>query len=464
MLEAAMRKKYKSPYLLRQVNSFVDIITSIDTSAIITWQDEKLDTGAEKEAEPMSSETDIAQNAAACGAPSEVIAESSADERTDGASKRTSAEIVSESATDGGSVCTAAERGATAEDAVVGSHEEHATDTECDRIGNAARNAPEPAESESTAAECASAGENTAARETEKDGENAANDAKYKERYAELLTLFTERFGYTYPKNHLTVLPEKMSISRLSPNVLDGADGGETDGEEQTDGITKIDASPKPKKRRLGKYPSFYSGKEDSESAKRGIATHNVLQFMKPELLLKDGTDAEIERLVKDGFLTKKDAEKVYADEIGLFRASTLFSEMLDAHRAGRSLYREFRFSVMLPASLFATKPEAKKKYAGEEILLQGVIDCIYEDANGDLHLVDYKTDRLTERELSDKALAQKKLSDAHSLQLTYYAIAIKRMLGRFPKTARVYSLPLGDTVDVSLGEEIEEYKSYCEK
>lgn len=135
---------------------------------------------------------------------------------------------------------------------------------------------------------------------------------------------------------------------------------------------------------------------------------------------------------------------------------------MLRAERDGRRLYREFRFSVMLPASLFATKPEAKERYKREEILLQGVIDCIYEDESGDLHLVDYKTDRLTEKELADKSLAERKLSDAHWLQLTYYAIAIRKMLGKFPKTVRVYSLPLGDTVDVRLGEEIAEFEKHC--
>jgi ATP-dependent exoDNAse (exonuclease V) beta subunit len=60
---------------------------------------------------------------------------------------------------------------------------------------------------------------------------------------------------------------------------------------------------------------------------------------------------------------------------------------------------------------------------------------------------LDYKTDRLTNEERKDRALAEKKLRDAHSLQLNYYSMAIKKMFGKEPSTVRIYSLPLGDCV-----------------
>ena len=37
-----------------------------------------------------------------------------------------------------------------------------------------------------------------------------------------------------------------------------------------------------------------------------------------------------------------------------------------------------------------------------------------------------------------------------HSLQLSYYAKAVELIFGKYPKTVEVYSLPLGDTVDVA--------------
>ena len=117
---------------------------------------------------------------------------------------------------------------------------------------------------------------------------------------------------------------------------------------------------------------------------------------------------------------------------------------------AAKKLYREFRFNVKLHAKDFTADPEQKKLYENEYVLVQGVIDCLYEDENGDFHLIDYKTDRLTPEELSDRELARKRLSDKHSLQLSYYAKAVELMFGKYPKTIEVYSLPLADVLDVS--------------
>ena len=116
-----------------------------------------------------------------------------------------------------------------------------------------------------------------------------------------------------------------------------------------------------------------------------------------------------------------------------------------------KQLYREFRFNVMLPAALFTGDEEKKKAFSGKEILLQGVIDCLIEDKDGNLHLVDYKTDRLTRAELSDRALAKAALSQKHALQLTYYALAVEKIFSKKPKTVCIYSLPLGDTVELDI-------------
>jgi ATP-dependent exoDNAse (exonuclease V) beta subunit len=73
----------------------------------------------------------------------------------------------------------------------------------------------------------------------------------------------------------------------------------------------------------------------------------------------------------------------------------------------------------------------------------------LYEDKDGEYHLIDYKTDRLTPEERADRTLARQKMYDKHSLQLSYYAKAVELMFGKYPKTIEVYSLPLGDTLDV---------------
>ena len=230
----------------------------------------------------------------------------------------------------------------------------------------------------------------------------------------------------------MTVLPEKMSVSLMSPTVLDGTDA-ESFHREKKDST----------ERRI--LPSFATGSGVDESAKRGIATHLLLQFCDLRELQKNGAVAELKRLTDLGFISNDDSERVRIREIELFRKSDLFSEMLGA----KKLYRELRFNVRLPAASFTENEIKISAYENEEILVQGVIDCIVESEDGSISIYDYKTDRLTKEELEDYSLAEAKLKSAHKMQLELYALAAERIFGKTPKRLEVYSLPLGKTVSM---------------
>ena len=118
--------------------------------------------------------------------------------------------------------------------------------------------------------------------------------------------------------------------------------------------------------------------------------------------------------------------------------------------RAAKHLYRELRFNIRLPAEDFSREPQRRSAISGKKILVQGVIDCIIENADGTLSLIDYKTDRLTQSELANKALAEETLNEKHARQLSYYEGAVLEMFGKAPDTVEIYSLPLGDTVNVN--------------
>ena len=248
--------------------------------------------------------------------------------------------------------------------------------------------------------------------------------------------LMRKRFSFVYPQKHLSTLPKKLSVSRLYPEILDEADEFtatiDLDDEEDAD---------------LGKLPKFRSGNDPRESAKRGIATHMLLQFCDFDLLASKGAKSELDRLLGLRFLSDSDAALVRVGEAERFARSDLMRSI----RAAKKIYREQRFNVKLPAEDFTTDVELKKLYTGEHLLVQGVIDCLFEDENGDLHLIDYKTDRLTREELASRDLAEAKMREKHSLQLSYYAKAVELMFGKYPSTVEVYSLHLGDTVDVSV-------------
>ena len=254
------------------------------------------------------------------------------------------------------------------------------------------------------------------------------------ERNEELYLILKERFDFVYPDKYKTDFPEKLSVSRLYPTVLDGADEG--------DDLHEPKAGEVVRRRRV---PEFISGTKEDESAERGIATHMILQFCDLENLYKNGGACEIKRLIDADFLSKKRAALVREEEIELFRKSKLFESM----RCAKKLYRELRFNTRLDASLFTENDERTAALQGEEILVQGVIDCIIIDDSGDIHLVDYKTDRLSKKELESRELATWKMNEKHSLQLTYYALAIEKIFGKRPRTVSVYSMPLGDTLPI---------------
>ena len=261
-----------------------------------------------------------------------------------------------------------------------------------------------------------------------------------------LRELMEKRINYVYPYSHLATVPAKLSVSKLYPGALD--DEEELAAEEllrrTVDDTGEI------------RIPSFMGGKGAKEvltgaklAAARGTATHLFLQFCDFSRLdgTKEAVDGEAARLVSQGFISSDNAELLRRDELLHFSRSRLLFEIKNAG----DVRREQRFNVMLPAAQFATAPELAASLEGEKVLVQGVIDLFFTDAGGKLVLCDYKTDRLSPAEMRDPSLAAKKLIAAHSEQLGYYSAALRLMTGRAPDRITVYSLCLGDTVDIPL-------------
>lgn len=129
-------------------------------------------------------------------------------------------------------------------------------------------------------------------------------------------------------------------------------------------------------------------------SAERGTATHIVMQFID---FSKTGTLPEIEdeiaRIRALGQLTDQQAEAVDRGAVLRFFASDTGRRILRAD----SVWREQKFSVLCPSERFW--PETRD----EELLLQGVMDCVIEE-KGTLTVMDYKTDYVTEESLPARA------------------------------------------------------------
>ena len=232
------------------------------------------------------------------------------------------------------------------------------------------------------------------------------------------LAVLKERLNFKYSYSHLEKLPAKLSISTLYPGVLDDEENSEHQ-----------------KRYTIESLPKFASKDEHVSGADRGTATHVFLQFCDFENLAKNGFDDELNRLLDNAFISSSVGKIIQREHIEKFISSEMLSELLRAKR----LIREFRFNVMLSADEFSDDERLKT----ESILVQGVTDCIYENSQGELILVDYKTDKVTEENYESE------LKRKHTTQLSYYKKACEMMFERPISRVLIYSVPLAKAVEI---------------
>lgn len=272
---------------------------------------------------------------------------------------------------------------------------------------------------------------NTALKK-EKCDEIDINPAKAEEIYSEL----SRRFDFSYEYSHLSKIPAKLSVSKLYPEVLDSSEADEMSAEEIT----------------LRDLPAFLMPSADrATSAQRGTATHTFMQFCDFENAEKNGVKEEMARLCSIGLLEPGIQELINIRHIEKFFASPFYAELKRTIADGGKLYREQRFNIKLPASSFTADREFSHLVGDESIVVQGVIDLVFVDKDGNVTLCDYKTDYLDVREIKNPELALRKLTERHASQLMYYKEAVKRIFGKEPSKVCIYSLPFGDALDISV-------------
>ena len=233
---------------------------------------------------------------------------------------------------------------------------------------------------------------------------------------------FRSRFAFVYPHRDRARLPAKLSVSVLSPVVLD---------------------EDKPEERFTKKTVNA----ADKLAAERGTATHCFLQFCDFARGKRTGAEEELNRLVEHRFLSPDTAELCRKEELENFFRSQLLDDLTSAQK----IYREQRFNIFLPASLFTEDSDYRNAIEDEKILVQGVIDLFFIDRDGKLILCDYKTDRLSEKELKSDALLAYTMKQRHGEQLTYYTLALEQLMGRKPDRVLVYATAAGRAVEVRL-------------
>ena len=225
------------------------------------------------------------------------------------------------------------------------------------------------------------------------------------------------QLNYTYPYAQAADLPGKLTATGQKGRTLD------REAEDEA-------AAPPPLSPPIFRRPGFLQGDKPLTGVQRGIAAHLVMQYIDFQACQSlRGVEEEIARLEREKRITKEAAQAVDARSIWRFFESPLGKRV----RGAKGLRREFKFSLLVPASDFYPTVE------GEEILLQGVLDCYFEDPEG-LVVIDFKTDYVPPGGLMEKA-------QEYRGQLEAYAYALTRITGLPVKETILYFLGPGESI-----------------
>ncbi len=269
---------------------------------------------------------------------------------------------------------------------------------------------------------CVTAGEEENADE-EKAEEQAAESFDFDEEFERL----KEIYNYEYPYKEASTLPKKAAVSKLYPKYLD-TDDETVDVFGEDEPLSLI-------------LPDYADTEKTASAAQKGTSTHLFMQFCDFEKAEAD-VRAEAQRLVDRGFIKEENRDLISYKEVEAFFGSDMYKRMKSAQSAGRLFCREYRFNIELDAADFTEDMQRKKALSDEKLLVQGVIDCFFEEEDGSITVADYKTDRIYGGE---QAVAEFKAR--HERQLSYYKKAVERIALMPVGKCELYSFCLGRSV-----------------
>lgn len=180
-------------------------------------------------------------------------------------------------------------------------------------------------------------------------------------------------------------------------------------------------------------------------AAEKGTAAHLFLQFCSYERVRERGIDEEIARLLEEGYINARTAEVLDRNQLESFFESELFARLLTAER----VERELKFHRFVPLAELTANPLLKEALGDRTLFVQGSIDLLAIYPDGSIELCDYKTDRITAEERNNPDLYCARLRETHTAQLEQYKIAVRELYGKEPDRISIFSLPLGESVQI---------------
>ena len=177
------------------------------------------------------------------------------------------------------------------------------------------------------------------------------------------------------------------------------------------------------------------SGSHGISAAERGTVYHGILERLDFTKSVNEGRtyiEGEMVRLKEQGVFTGEELGSVSSGKIMKFFESSLGKRAAKAYSEG-CLHREQPF-------------ETKITMGGEDVLVQGVIDCYFEEPDG-IVLYDYKTNRIDKTKPPEEE--QERIVSLYRTQLDLYSNALEDALGKKVKERYLYLFSIDREVEV---------------
>ena len=234
-----------------------------------------------------------------------------------------------------------------------------------------------------------------------------------------------KRLGFKYKYEMSTKIPTVLTVTELKRkfNV------------EITEGTSSNMYVPK-----LVTKPKFLEEVKGLTAAEKGTAMHSVVQRLDlTKVSTTSEIDVQIQILVEKLLITEEEAKAVRREKLVKLFKTPLGQRMVKAYES-KLLKREVPFHMEI-SSVDIDRSLPREIYGEEKIMLQGIIDCYFEE-NGEIILVDYKTDSVKNGDV-------KPLIERYRSQLDYYARALEATLGKEVKESYLYLFSSDEAVQV---------------
>ena len=229
---------------------------------------------------------------------------------------------------------------------------------------------------------------------------------------ADLAERLERSLAFRYPYSDATRTPSKQTATQLK--------GREKDQEAAENAPPEIIHR---------KWRTLSDGLGKPGGREYGTAMHTLMQYIRFENCgTARGLEDEISRLEQRGILTPEQAALADREGILAFFGTDIGREMMTGE-----VIREFKFSILTDAG--------EGELAGEQILLQGVVDCALITEDGIL-LVDFKTDRVSEQTLETAV-------SGYRPQVQAYAHALARIFEKPVRRSLLWFFHLRQAVEV---------------